>query len=122
MERRRNRYKEMERYLTYALLGAAGVFLLYLLAAGFGIIWLKVTLAIVAVAASGLALAHLYMTGELMKIRSRWLTFGFAAIVLLVLVSMILNYPSPDPLKQLMPGNNGATEAASAMIRAFFNI
>ena len=122
MERRRNRYKEMEQYLTYALLGAAGAFALYLLAAGFGIIWLKVTLAIVAVAVSGLSLAHLYMTGELLKIRSRWLTFGFAAIVLLVLVSMILNYPSPDPLKQLIPGSNDGTEAATTMIRTFFHI
>ena len=40
MERKRNRYKEMERYMTYALLADAGVFLLYLLFAGFGIGWI----------------------------------------------------------------------------------
>lgn len=119
MERRRNRFKEMERNLTYALLADAGVFVLYLLCAGFGIIWLKVTLAIVAVALSGLCIAHLYMTGELMKLRSRWLTVGFAAVILCVLVSMILNYPSPNPLKQLMPEGTGA---ATTFVRAFLNI
>ena len=30
MERKRNRYKEMERYMTYALLADAAVFVLYL--------------------------------------------------------------------------------------------
>ena len=34
MEKRRNRYKEMERYLTYALLADAGLFVVYLLVAG----------------------------------------------------------------------------------------
>ena len=36
MEKRRNRYKEMERYLTYALLADAALFVVYLLVAGLG--------------------------------------------------------------------------------------
>ena len=38
MARKQNRYREMERILTIALLADAAVFLLYLLAAGFGVI------------------------------------------------------------------------------------
>ena len=121
MERRRNRYKEMERYMTYILLGDAGLFLLYLLFAGFGIGWMKTFLAIVTILGSGLCIGYLYLTGELMKVRSRWLIVGFAAIILVVLVSLLLNYPSPDPLKQLMPEGTDST-GASAMIQAFLNL
>ena len=38
---RDNRYRMLEKYRTYALLGDAGVFVLYLISAGFGIGWLK---------------------------------------------------------------------------------
>ena len=93
MEKRRNRYKEMERYLTYALLADAGLFVVYLLVAGLGIAWFKVTLAILAIVISGLALAYLYMTGELLKKRSLWMTVGFAAIVVCTLYSLILGWP-----------------------------
>ena len=117
MEKRRNRYKEMERYLTYGLLADAALFVLYLLIAGLGIAWFKVTLAILAIAISGLGLAYLYMTGELLKLRSRWLVAGFGAIALVILVSLLLNYPSPDPLKQLLPPVGTEADPISTMIR-----
>ena len=117
MERKRNRYKEMERYMTYALLADAGVFLLYLLFAGFGIGWMKTFLAIVAILGSGLCIAYLYMRGELLRLRSRWLAAGFVAILLVVLVSLLLTYPSPDPLKLLIPEGTGTTtEPVTTMI------
>ena len=94
MEKRRNRYKEMERYLTYALLADAGLFV-----------------------------AYLYMTGELLKLRSRWLSVGFGAIALVIFVSLLLNYPSPDPLKQLLPGGSiDTTLPISTMIRGAFQL
>ena len=123
MEKRRNRYKEMERYLTYALLADAALFVVYLLVAGLGIAWFKVTLAILAIVISGLALAYLYMTGELLKLRSRWLSVGFGAIALVIFVSLLLNYPSPDPLKQLLPGGSiDTTLPISTMIRGALQI
>lgn len=122
MERKRNRYKEMERYMTYALLADAAVFVLYLLFAGFGIGWMKTFLAIVAIVGSGLCIAFLYMRGELMRLRSRWLVVGFAAILLVVLVSLLLNYPSPDPLKQLIPESTDASGTATTMIWNFLHI
>lgn len=110
MERRRSRYKEMERNLTYAILGEAAMLLIYLISAGYGVTWLKVFSAFVAIVGSALCLAYLKMTGELLKIRSRWLTFGFAAVLLCVLVSLLVNYPSPNPLSQIVP------ESASALM------
>ena len=107
----------MERYLTYALLADAALFVLYLLIAGLGIAWFKVTLAILDIAISGMVLDYLYMTGELTKLRSRWLVAGFGAIALVILVSLLLNYPSPDPLKQLMPQDTSGTDPISTMIR-----
>ena len=43
-------------------------------------------------------LAFLYLNKELFRPRCTWMTFAAAAIVLLVLLSLILNFPSPKPL------------------------
>ena len=56
MANRPNRYKEMERYLTYALCLDAVLFVLYLIVAGIGIIWLKVILTLLCLALSGFML------------------------------------------------------------------
>ncbi len=92
----------MERKLTFALIGEAVMLLVFLIAAGSGTTWLKVICALVAIVGSALCLAYLKMTGELLKLRSRWLTFGFAAVLLCVLVSLLVNFPSPNPLKQVV--------------------
>ena len=94
---KRKRYKEIERLLTSVLIADAVVFALYLLFAGLGVIALKVITAIVAILGSGLCLAFLYMCGEIKKRRSRWLVLGFACIIICLLVSLILKYPSPAP-------------------------
>lgn len=95
----RRRYKDVERVLAQILMGEAAVFVLYLIFAGLGIISLKVITSIVIVVASVLCLAFLYMCGEMFKRRSRWLVFGFAALLLLLVVSLVLNYPSPNAAK-----------------------
>lgn len=92
---RRNRYKEMENLMTKILIGDAAVFVLYLLFAGLGVTALKVITAIIAILASGLSLGFLYLNGEFKKRRSRWMVMGFGAVVVCLLVSLILNYPSP---------------------------
>ena len=94
-----NRYKEMERYMTYALLADAAAFILYLIVAGNGIIWLKVILTLVCLGISGLLLWFLYTTKELLRQRSLWITTGAAAIVVCLLFSLILNFPSPNKYK-----------------------
>lgn len=99
MAAKRNRYREMERYLTAILIADAVLFLLFLLYSGLGIIWGKVLAAILVVLMSGLSLGFLYLTGELMRRRSLWMSAGFAAIALCLVVSLICNYPSPSKTK-----------------------
>ena len=113
----RRRYKDVERVLTQILLGELAVFLLYLIFAGVGVVALKVITAILIILVSGLCLAFLVMCGEVKKRRSLWLVMGFGAIALVLLVSLLLNYPSPDPLKQLLPGGSiDTTPPISTMI------
>lgn len=123
---RRNRYKEMEQLMTKILIGDAAVFVLYLLFAGLGVTALKVIFAIIAILVSGLCLAFLYMNGEIKKRRSRWMVTGYGAIVIVLLVSLLLNYPAPSqkkPESDTTPtsasqdvdatGTSDATDAAS---------
>lgn len=92
---RRNRYREMEFNMTRILIADAAIFVLYLLFATFNVVALKWIMAIIAIIGSGLCLGFLYMTGELLKKRSLWMTVGFASVVLCTLVSLILNFPGP---------------------------
>ncbi len=96
MAAKRSRYKEMERLMTCVLAGTGGAFLLYLLFAGLGVVWLKVIMAIVAIGVSGLSLVFLYLNGEIYRQRSRWMVLGFGAVILCLVVSLLLNYPSPE--------------------------
>jgi multisubunit Na+/H+ antiporter MnhB subunit len=94
----RRRYKDIERFLTQILIADTAVFVLYLIFAGLGVVAIKVIASILIILASVACLALLYMTGEMKKARSRWLVLGFAAILLCLLVSLVLNYPSPAPV------------------------
>ncbi len=89
-----NRYKDMERMMTYALIGDGVMFLVYLVAAITGVIWLKVVAAIIAFLVSGLCLCYLYFTKELLKPRSLWMTTAASAVILCTFFSLILNFPS----------------------------
>ena len=90
---KQNSYQQFERQLTIALIGCAVVFLLYLIVAALGVIWLKVITAIITILVPCLCLVFLYMTNELLKQRSLWLTTGFLGIFLCTLVSLIANFP-----------------------------
>ena len=95
MENTKNRYREMEKYMTIALLSAAFLFIIYLIAAGFGIIWLKVITAIIAILICLLCLVYLYFTKLLLAPRSIWMTAAAGSVVLCLLFSLILGFPSP---------------------------
>ena len=100
MARKPSRYKEMERYMTFALCADALVFLFYMIAAGNGVIWLKIILTLICLGISGLLLWTLYSTKELLRQRSLWITTGALAIVICLFFSLILNFPSPNKYKQ----------------------
>ena len=96
---KRMRYKTIEKYLTYTLLADTAVFALFLLYSGLGVVALKVITALLVIVASGLSLAYLYMIGETKKRRSRWIVLGFACLLLVLFVSLILKYPAPALVK-----------------------
>ena len=89
----RNRYKEMEKNMTVGLIADAALFVLYLIMAAAGVIWLKVILAIFTILIALAGLGLLYLSQELLKQRSLWLSTGFFSIFLCILVSLILAFP-----------------------------
>ena len=95
-----SKYKEMEFIFTIALIADEVLFVIYLIAAGFSVIWLKILTAVVAILLSAGCLVLLYFSGELLKQRSLWLSVGFAAVLVCLVFSLVLNYPSPNPLKE----------------------
>lgn len=97
MQDKRNRYKDLERSITLVLLANLLLFIFYLIAAANGIIWLKVILFILTIILAVLCLLFLYYTGEFGKQRSLWMFTAFAGIAVCVLLSLILNYPTPNP-------------------------
>lgn len=99
MTQKASRYKTMERYMTIALCLDAVLFILYMIVAGNGIIWLKVILSLLCFVISGALLWFLYKTKELLRQRSLWITTGAAAIVVCLFFSLILNFPSPNKYK-----------------------
>lgn len=92
---KRNRYLAFERKMTQSLLIDAAIFLFYLLFAGLGVIFLKVILALAAIGGSGFLLMQLYLSKELLRKRSLWMTTAAAAVIVCTLVSLICHYPCP---------------------------
>ena len=98
MPKKRNRYKEMERNMTYVLLADLALFILYLIFAACGIIWMKVILTILIFVISLAVLGFLYLSKELLRRRSLWMSATAAAIFITTFFSLILNYPAPLPV------------------------
>lgn len=88
-----NDYKDLDRYMTYTLVATAVAFFLYLLFAFLGILWLKVVLSILIFLVCAGVLAVLFLSGEIQKLRSRWMTLGAACTALCLLVSLITGCP-----------------------------
>ena len=102
------RYQQMERYMTLALIADAALFLVCLLFAGLGMIWLKVLLAVLIIILSGLCLGFLYISKELLRQRSLWMSVAAAAIGLCLLFSLLLNFPSPNKYKKFKKSSQPA--------------
>ena len=90
---KRNRYKELEQLMSAVLIACTIIFILYLIVAANGIIWLKVVTAILVIVPSILALGFLYLTKELLRKRSLWLSAGFFSLFLCNAVSLLLCFP-----------------------------
>lgn len=106
------KYQQLQQFLTYGIIAAAVLFVLYLVFAGLGIIWAKVVTAVLAILISFACLALLYMRKELLRQRSFWITTAAVAIIVCLLFSLILNFPSPNKYKDV--GDTSGTEASAA--------
>ena len=97
MDRKNNRYLRFERYMTIALGIALLIFVTFLIASGTGTLWLKATTAIINILLTLLCLGYMYLTRELMRRRSLWMSTIAAAILICTLFSLVLQFPSPIP-------------------------
>lgn len=95
MARRKSKYKKMEFYVTIALCVDAAIFLAYMIFAGMGLIALKVISAVMCFVISGAALYQLFVSHELLRRRSLWMSLAAACIIICILFSLILKFPSP---------------------------
>ena len=93
MAEKRNRYQDLEQLMTVLIIATALDFLLFLIFSGIGILWVKVITAIFAILMPALCLVYLYLSQELLRQRSLWLTTGFFCLILCTLVSLILSFP-----------------------------
>ena len=89
------RYKKMESAITTALCVDAAVFLAYMIFAGSGMVGMKIATAILCFLISGGILYFLFMTRELLRRRSFWMTVAAACIIVCLLFSLILKFPAP---------------------------
>ena len=94
-DRKRARYKKMEVIVTAALCLDAAIFLAYMIFAGIGMLAMKVVTAVLCFLISGAILYYLFKTRELLRRRSLWMTIAAACVILCLLVSLILKFPSP---------------------------
>ncbi len=92
---RQSRYQQIEKLVTILILLSFLVFVVFLIASGNAIIWLKVISCIITILLCGLSLTVLYMTKLLIKSRSLWMTCASAGILICLIFSLLLNYPSP---------------------------
>lgn len=90
-----SRYKQMETIMTAVLILDAVVFIAYLIFAGIGMIGLKAVTAVLCFLISGAALYFLYMTRELLRKRSIWMTLAAVCIIICLLVSLLVRFPAP---------------------------
>ena len=95
MGKRKNRYKQMESIITAILCLDAIVFLVFLILSGLGMTALKAITAILSIALSGFVLYILFITKELLRKRSLWMTLAAGCILLCLLASLILHFPAP---------------------------
>ncbi len=93
MAAKKSRYKELEQLLTRGLIGDGALLLLYLIFAFVGVVWLKILLAICGILLSLAGLGLLYISRELLRPRSLWLSSGFFSVFIVILVSLILAFP-----------------------------
>ena len=89
------RYKRMESLMTAVLILDAVIFIAYLVFAGIGMVGMKIATAALCFLISAAVLYFLYMTRELLRKRSIWMTLAAGCLILCLLVSLLARFPAP---------------------------
>ena len=97
MNKKQAMRRQVERTFTTALIISAIFFTIFLIAAGNGIIWLKVICAILTILISFLCLSLLYLRHELFRPDRIWMTVAAGSLIICTLFSLILGFPCPYP-------------------------
>lgn len=92
---KRNRYRHMEIIMTRIVLGLTLAFILFMLFSWRGLTVMKYISASIAAIGSALSLAWLYITGEFKHHRSLWMITAFFGIIIVILVSLMVQWPCP---------------------------
>ena len=95
MNTKQSRYKRMETVITAVLCVDVLIFLAYLIFAGNGMVGLKIVSTILCFLISGAVLYFLYVTRELLRKRSLWMSLAAACVIVCILFSLILKFPAP---------------------------
>ena len=104
MAERKSRYQQMESIMTVVLIVNAVLFVLYWIFGACGIVWVKAFFAILSILVSLACFGFLFITQELMRPRSKWMTYSAGALLVVLFLSLLLNFPSPNPHKLPVPG------------------
>lgn len=91
-------FRQLEQKMAIGVGIDVVLYVLFLIAAGNGIGWLKIILAVLTIVCSVAAAAFLVLIGEHKRPRSYWLLAAFASLAVCTLASLLLNYPSPAPV------------------------
>ena len=97
MAERRKKYNQLQQVLSLALLGAFLLFIFYLIAAGNEIVWLKAVLSVLIFLICAACLGLLYITREILRPRSIWMSLSAVSIAVCLLLSLLLHFPCPNP-------------------------
>ena len=95
MAKGKSRYKQMETMMTAILCLDAVIFIAYLIFAGIGMIGMKAVTAVLCFLISAAVIYFLYMTRELLRKRSIWMTLAAVCMILCLLVSLLARFPAP---------------------------
>ena len=93
--RQKNAFRRFEAVMTRAILGILALFLLMLVSAAAGIVWLRWTLGLLVIALCGLGTVLLVLKQEHRRRRSWWMLSAFLGMCLCTLVSLIVGFPAP---------------------------
>ena len=95
MDANNRRFKQFERFNTLVILIALALFVVFLIAAANGILWLKIVTTVLSIILCLFSLFLLMSSRLLLRPRSLWMTVASVCLIICFIFSLILNFPAP---------------------------